>query len=228
VKSLTLIILKIMISSHTEDISLDEWNEFIEDILLQYNLYDYLIKDGTEINCDIADNLIDIRFLENMKLLKETKLSSDIELYTKLYVIISNTDEFEKFVIKRVLKNNLFNNSDLENKISKVIDETVAKSRVVKSGIINEALLTEISEYNILRDSISLTEEDFKTIFLIHMISLQDEKKMIEEISKKYPTKGEAIYEEFMRKKGIYILKYKYTFNDVMTNFQRELSSEYN
>lgn len=202
-----------------------DWENFIKKTFTDFNLNRFFsnVYSEDQIFCEINDDIIDEIFLKYIRSLKNKKITTSNEFYTKLYIIIANTSEFERFLIKSTILIGLKNkNNKFETKIQDTINKTLKRHKIIDENTLKE-ITREYGE--VLRQSIELTENQFKKIFLIIMTYMQDVDKIKEMIENQIGN-SEIYYEEFSRKQSYYIQKYKHTFADILSNFKRELSNE--
>lgn len=159
------------------------------------------------INLEVKQNILD--YIDELKKYKDYNIICNTEFHSKLYTIIANTYDFERFIISTILTQSNF---DIQIK------------NIISDVIINEKYIKDLQEntIEIIKNNINLTEDQFKFIYLNILIHTQDVDLIKNIIKDKY--KNDYYYEEFMRKKQFYIIKYKHTFLDLLSNFKREIS----
>ena len=128
-------------------------------------------------------------------------------LLTKILVVLSNTNEFEIFIIKKRLCTSLSKNIEKLSVYEKPL-VSAAKSTI------NEVMSMA---NNLLKPEPSiLTEKEFAEIFKATCLT-QNSDKIKEQV-------GKDQYEEFQSRKHFYMKRYKTTVGEKVTEVQKQLS----
>lgn len=194
---------------------------FINNVIQNFSLKTYVGNETSNYKINVEGFKTEdfIRIKRNLVKYKSLQISSIpySEFVSKLLVVLVNTNEFEKYLLKK-------NFTSLFTKALTKIDLSLAPILKLSSQKIDipkvKSFIDDLtnSANNVFQpEADPLTETEFKLIFKTTCMS-----QNIDFIKSQVT---EERYDEFSHKKLMYITKYKYLIPDIMTEVQKDLSN---